>query len=986
MGNHDDASGKVGAPDGKPDAAGRPSARPLPSLSAVPVPPASGPIPVPPPAAPPPRAPRAVADDASGPMARPRTITEPQVPRTITEPSVPRTITEPSPAPSRTMTPTVVTAGAGSGPTRLAVAAMSSPSLSRPGVAVGEPPPRSGLVGRDAALAVLADVVQRAIDFSAPQLVTIVGHRGTGKTRLLTELDARLGAEVRVFRGRAIADEPGSAISTLLADRLGVTPGAPDAADWVAAELGEIFAGDVAEAMYCLSGFLGLDAPATSFLRMLADRPRQRDELARVVLRRLFELDAARGPCVLLLDDLPAADDASLAILSELASSLGGTPVEIVGATRPEMLVRCPSWGGGAVDHERIDLRNLEPDDAETMFTNLLARCGRIPEELIENAIETTGGNPQFLDHLVRLYLANGSIDTSGPLWRLDVDRALDTELPINVEEAIAARIADLEPEEREVLEKGAVFGNVFWLSAVVAMTRIEHPLGHGGDPLALDWDEREGARRRITDVVSALAEADYLLVLDEADSTVPGDIEIVFKHNLERDLVVRATEAGRSARYHLAAAQWLEARLTDKNDEQLEFLTGLYERGGDRRRAARFYLLGGDRARARHAHDEARTLYERGLEALGDDQAPVRMEALHNLGDVLDLLGETDAALARFGEMLELAWQFDNGGKAGAAHGRIARVLRRQGRFDPAMAHLQRAKELFARAHDERGLAATTDDMGRVHWLRGSYAQAAELHREALALRRTLGDRRSIALSMANLGRVLFDGGNYATALIQMREALDLRRDIDDRRGIALSLCDLAGLYSGGGNQTLAGQLLTEGQAVAAAIDDRQAQAEVSARRAEWLTATGQPEAALAELAYVKERVRGLGDRVGLADAHRRASDAELARGELAAAEREARTAAQLAESVGVRVQLGTALRSHAAVALARGELPAADELYRRAIEILAATGNELELARTYHGFAELRLRRGEATEAATLHQRVADVISRLQSAAATE
>ena len=95
-----------------------------------------------------------------------------------------------------------------------------------------------------------------------------------------------------------------------------MTPGAPDAADWVAAELGEIFAGDVAEAMYCLSGFLGLDAPATSFLRMLADRPRQRDELARVVLRRLFELDAARGPCVLLLDDLHAADDASLATLS----------------------------------------------------------------------------------------------------------------------------------------------------------------------------------------------------------------------------------------------------------------------------------------------------------------------------------------------------------------------------------------------------------------------------------------------------------------------------------------------------------------------------------------------------------------------------------------------------------------------------------------------------------------------------------------------
>ncbi len=923
MGIHDDASGKLGAPQGTPDATGRVAPRPLPS-------PASGAIPI------------SVAKLPSGAIAVPAVIRA---------------------APPR---------------------AGTVPGLVGP--RAGEPPPRSALVGRDEALEVLDDVIQRAIDFSAPQLVTIVGHRGTGKTRLLAELDGRLGAEIRVFSGRAIADQPGSAISTLLADRLGVTLGAPDTADRVADELDAIFPGDVPEALYCLSGFLGLDVPATSFLRMMADRPRQRDELARVVLRRLFELDAARGPCVLLLDDLQAADDASLAILSELSSSLGGTPIAIVSATRPEMLVRCPSWGQGAVDHERIDLRNLEPDDAETMFTNLMARCGRLPEELIEHAIEMTGGNPQFLDHLVRLYLASGTIDTTGPLWKLDADRALATELPINVEEAIAGRIADLEPEEREVLEKGAVFGNVFWLSAVVAMSRGEHPIRHGGDPLSLEWDDSEGLRRRTTEVVIALAERDYLLVLDEADSTMPGDREIVFKHNLERDLVIRATEAGRSTRYHLAAAQWLETRLSDQNDEQLEFLTGLYERGGDRRQAGRFYLLGGDRARLRHAHDDARTLYERGLEAIGDELAPLRLEALHNLGDVLDLVGETDAALARFGEMLDLAWQFDNQAKAGAAHGRIARILRRQGRYDQAMAHLQRAKELFGRAKDDRGTAATVDDFGRVLWLRGSYSNAADFHRQALGLRRAIGDRRSIALSMANLGRVQFDAGSYVPALMQMREALDLRRDIDDRAGIALSLCDLAALYGGGGNQGLAGQLLAEGQAIAAAIGDRRVQAEVAARRAEHLTAIGQPALALAELVQVKDRARILGDRVALSDAHRRSADAELAMGDLVAAEREARTAVQVAESVGVRVQLGTALRSQAAIALARSDLAAADELFRRAIEILAATGNELELARTYHGFAELRLRRGEVAEAATLHQRVADVVSRLQAAAVSE
>src|ERR1700752_2316770 len=52
-----------------------------------------------------------------------------------------------------------------------------------------EPPRtvRSPLVGRQSALALLRDVVARAIDFQAPQLVTIVGNQGTGKTRLINE-------------------------------------------------------------------------------------------------------------------------------------------------------------------------------------------------------------------------------------------------------------------------------------------------------------------------------------------------------------------------------------------------------------------------------------------------------------------------------------------------------------------------------------------------------------------------------------------------------------------------------------------------------------------------------------------------------------------------------------------------------------------------------------------------------------------------------
>ena len=55
------------------------------------------------------------------------------------------------------------------------------------------------------------------------------------------------------------------------------------------------------------------------------------------------------------------------------------------------MLVHASGWGEGAVDHERIDLRNLELEDAEQMFRNLLARVPNIPDETAQAAVEMTG-------------------------------------------------------------------------------------------------------------------------------------------------------------------------------------------------------------------------------------------------------------------------------------------------------------------------------------------------------------------------------------------------------------------------------------------------------------------------------------------------------------------------------------------------------------------------------------------------------------------
>ncbi len=852
---------------------------------------------------------------------------------------------------------------------------------------------RSALVGRADALEMLRDVVARAMDFQAPQLVTVVGNQGTGKTRLINELIASKARDSRVFHGSAERDHEGkrvrlAAIASLLRGRFELMPDPDDTSRMrFQHELRSVLGNDqIAEMLHFLGGFVGMGFPPTPFLRAIVESPKQHDEIARTTLRRFFELDAAQGPIILVLDDMQWADPETLAMVSELASGLAGSPIVLLTAARPEMLVHTAGWGEGAVDHTRIDLRNLEPDDAEQMFRNLLTRCKVLPDDTVQNAVEMTGGNPAFLEQLVRLFLDNGTIDTSGTIWKLDPDRAAETELPITIDEAIEARIAALENEERDLLEKAAVFGNVFWISAVIALTRLEAPPRAPASPLEIEWGNGEEVRRRISDLIAGLADRDYVLPLEASDSSIPGDVEVVFKHNLERELVVRSTESGRLARYYLAAAQWLEAKQTQRSDEQLEFLAGLYERGGDTRRAARCYLQGGDRSRSRYAPDEARALYEKGLAMIGEADAPARMDALHNLGDVLEQIGRTEDAMAQFVEMLRLAWRYDNFAKAGAAYSRLARGQRRLGKYDLAMEHLRRAHELFERSKDDRGIASTLDDMGRVHWLRGAYGQALDFHRQALTIRRALGERRSIALSLANIGRVHHDTGNFKAAINQFREALDLRRDIGDLVGVVQSLCDLGGVHGEDGNHEIALEMLTEARTMAQEIGDKLALAEVLSRSGEQKAMVGRNAEAVKDLAEAKQIASGLGDRVLLAVTHQRLAQVQLALGHLEVADVEAHAAVAVSEAIGLRVHVGCGYRVQGEVGVALGRTQQAEEDFRRAIDILAAVKHEVELARAYQGLAALKTALGQTAEAQKLRTRAVDIFNRLRGAATTE
>lgn len=817
------------------------------------------------------------------------------------------------------------------------------------------PIPKAPLVGREREIEELEGALARAVAQRNAQLVTVIGGAGIGKGRLVEELLARIAEHdrgVRAYRGPVLAGGPMlGAVQRILRARFGIADTAdPESARERLREQVTDLLDDrrVTEFLHFLGAYLDIRFPESPFTKALEGDAEQLARISRAVFRRFLEADARKGPLVLTFEQLENAHDEVLDLITYLGESVTDAPVVLVATARPELLARRPKWDEGP-RHKRIELPPLGPDDAAKLVRALLAPTGSPPADLVDAAVETAGGSPYLLEQMVRTFLDTETLlPRDDGSWEVDLDKLEDAELPLSVDDAIAARISSMTPPERELLERAASMGSVFWLGALVALGRLDE-----GAPDLWGGAERSAAHYR--DLLDQLEARDYVMRFD--DSSLYGEEEYAFKHNLERDALHRLTHPRDGARYHRRVAEWLEFRLYERGEEAFELLASHYEQGGAPAHAASYYLLVGDRARERYANAKAAEYYQRGLELLEEQDLVRRIDALHNYGDVLQLLGRNEEAIDAFRGMLLLAYRLDLKSKGGAAHNRIGRVYRAIGNLEEAMRHLGTGHALFDGAGDARGVASSLDDVGKVHWMRGAYDAAERFMQRSLEIRREIGDRRSIALSLNNLGLVYQDSGRFDEALSSFGEALSIRREIGDAAGMAQTLNNLGTIHQDNGNHAQAAALWDEALDYARRVGDRMREAVILVNLGESSYRQSQPEEAIAILSKAEEISATLGDRILEAEILRGLAKAHLLLTDHAAAKGYIERSVALFEAARSKPFLGVALRTLAEVQAASGAEDAwrdAEQAYRHSQALFEELGNEVELARTCLSFAE--------------------------------
>jgi len=377
---------------------------------------------------------------------------------------------------------------------------------------------------------------------------------------------------------------------------------------------------------------------------------------------------------VVFVDDVHAADEATLDAIAYVGRRLSGRAILLVITWRSEAMppghrlrrlaVELAREGRAAiVSPSRLD----EPEVAtlvETVYPDDAA------PELAHRVYVESEGLPFFVAEYLAAMRAGG-------------DRPGET-LPTEVSSVLDARLGGLGDVARQVLGAAAAIGRSFDLYTV-----------------------RQASGRSEEETVAALEELVAQGVVREAPGPEP---EYDFSHQKLRTMVYEQTGLARRRLLHSRTAAALARRRP--GEESAALVAAHLRLAGDSAGAAQRYRVAAEYAASLHAHADALEHFEAAL-ALGDPDAGGLRE---RIGDLRTLRGDYAGALASYESA---AAQSKPPALASIEH-KLGEVHHRRGEWQLAEARLlaaldaASAEEVGLRARIQADLALTLDHAGR--------------------------------------------------------------------------------------------------------------------------------------------------------------------------------------------------------------------------------------------------------------------------------
>jgi class 3 adenylate cyclase len=441
--------------------------------------------------------------------------------------------------------------------------------------------------------------------------VTIVGEPGVGKSRLVDEFVSLAAEQASIFSGRCLSYGEGItfwALGEIVRKAVGIRD--EDAQERALSRVHTLLEGQdhgalVAERV----------AQAIGLARGTASS----EEIARAFCR-LFETLARRRPLVLVVDDLQWGEPTLLDVLVDLVERSEDAPILLLCVARPELLE------AGGVWEPIIRLEPLDETESERLIEDLLGEAP-LSLEAQHGVMRAAEGNPLFVEELLAMLIDQRLLQRENGGWVATRDLA-HFAIPPTINALLGARLERLRPEERAVIERGSIEGQVFHRGAVAELLPAE-------------------ARDDVRSALLVLMDKQFI---ETAEATFADEAAFRFRHILIRDAAYAAVPKKQRAELHERFAEWLLHRAGDRVAEYEEILGYHLEQAylyraelGPvdaqsrelARAAARRLASAGQRALARGDLPAARSFFSR-INTLLPPSDPVRLTLVPDRGAAL--------------------------------------------------------------------------------------------------------------------------------------------------------------------------------------------------------------------------------------------------------------------------------------------------------------------------------------------------------------
>jgi DNA-binding CsgD family transcriptional regulator/tetratricopeptide (TPR) repeat protein len=619
----------------------------------------------------------------------------------------------------------------------------------------------SPFVGRVAELEKLRTLMPR-VGGEGGRVGLIAGEPGVGKSRLVREFAAEVGAEgALVLHGScdAAVSTPYGPFVEALDHLLRVTD---------VAELREALSGgggEIARLVPELPALVG-DLPAP----VAADPDTERHRLHMAVAELLAEVSRSR-PILLVVEDGHWADAPTLLLIRHLARAAWKARLMLLMTFRDTEAELAPELTETLADLRRSEnvlrmrLSGLTEAEVSDLVSRSAGRAGAHASELNELAEaihDLTGGNAFLVCELWRDLAETGALEVASGQVKPTVALS-ELGSPDSVREVVSQRLARLPPQTTEVLELAAVAGPEFDLEPI-----------------------RRAAGLSEADLVGALEQAVGSGTIEELPSR---RLAFRFTHELVRRALYDRLSRVRRAELHLRVGEALEdaGHLSGRSLVDLAHHFGAAAQLGGGERAIDYNLRAASAASAALAFADAAARLRTAIE-LGIEDEPRRAAALLELGAASHRAGKAIDAQQALAAAAQIGRDLGDPELLGrAAVGYEEACWRPALPNDEAVVMLEEALAAIDEADEgyEELRIGLLAGLARALGLQGDAERSALVRDNAVALAREIGDRRGLVRVLA--GSYWARGATPMEDILAMlTEARDLASELGDPEGHA--------------------------------------------------------------------------------------------------------------------------------------------------------------------------------------------------------